>query len=273
MRGATRPGPVIVMAPRIGIREQLTRYIDKRFFEHAGIDATSLPRKIFELKDGNDDPGDLKDLVITTTVQLLTSLQKKNAPLYQELRNKAVLVLFDEGHYEPAALWSQVVRSLPCARIIFTATAFRDDFKTFDIDSDHAFRYGFDEARRARYIRNVQMHGYVPERSPVAFAAQVIEAYDRIFSAPDEGHADRPRVIVRCDRPEEIRQITAAIGLWFAKNASANISLRRNAFIAVMQAGELRNLDDPSHTQDWPRKWTLLVQAQMGPRSVVISEI
>jgi hypothetical protein len=211
-RCETRLGPVIVMAPRIGIREQLTRYIDKRFFEHAGIDAASLPRKIFELKDGNDDPGDLKDLVITTTVQLLTSLQKKNAPLYQELRNKTVLVLFDEGHYEPAALWSQVVRSLPCARIIFTATAFRDDFKTFDIDPDHAFRYGFDEARRARYIRNVQMHGYVPERSPVAFAAQIIEAYDRSFSAPDEGHADRPRVIVRCDRPEEIRQIAAAIG-------------------------------------------------------------
>ena len=43
---------------------------------------------------------------------------------------KAVLVLFDEGH-EPAALWSQVVRSLPCARINFTATAFRDDFKDF----------------------------------------------------------------------------------------------------------------------------------------------
>jgi len=211
-RCETRPGPVIVMAPRIGIREQLTRYIDRRFFEHAGIDASSLPRRVVELKDGGDDPGDLNDLVITTTVQLLTSLQRKNTPLYQRLRNQAVLVLFDEGHYEPAVLWSQVVRSLPCARIIFTATAFRDDFKTFDIDPDHAFRYGFDQARRARFIRSVQMHGYVPERSPSAFAAQVIEAYDRMFSAPDESQTDRPRVIVRCDRPEEIRQIVAAIG-------------------------------------------------------------
>lgn len=211
-RCETRPGPVIVMAPRIGIREQLTRDIGRRFFEHAGIDASSIPRQVVELKDGSNDPGDLKDLVITTTVQLLMSLQTKHTSLFQELRNKAVLVLFDEGHYEPAMLWSQVVRSLPCARIIFTATAFRDDFKTFDIDPSHAFRYGFDEARRARYIRDVQMHRYAPERSPVAFAAQVIEAYDHIFSAPDESHADRPRVIVRCDRPEEIRQIAAAIG-------------------------------------------------------------
>ena len=61
--------------------------------------------------------------------------------------------------------------------------------------------------------------------------------------------------------------------LWFAKNASANMSLSRNALIAVMQAAELRDLDDPSHTRDSPRKWALLVEAQMGPRSVVISEI
>jgi hypothetical protein len=31
----------------------------------------------------------------------------------------------------------------------------------------------------------------------------------------------------------------------FAKNASADMSLRGNAFITVMQAAELRDLDDP----------------------------
>jgi len=36
--------------------------------------------------------------------------------------------------------------------------------------------------------------------------------------------------------------------LWFAKNVSANISLCRDAFIAVMQAAEVRKLDDPSYT-------------------------
>ena len=34
--------------------------------------------------------------------------------------------------------------------------------------------------------------------------------------------------------------------LSFAKNASANITLRCDAFIAMMQAAELRDLDDPS---------------------------
>lgn len=49
--------------------------------------------------------------------------------------------------------------------------------------------------------------------------------------------------------------------------------LRCNTFIAVMQASELRNGGDPSDPQDWPREWTLLVEAQMGSRSVVVSEI
>ena len=61
--------------------------------------------------------------------------------------------------------------------------------------------------------------------------------------------------------------------LSFAKNASADMSLRGNAFITVMQTAELRDLDDPADTRDLPRNWTLLVEAQMGPRSVVVSEI
>jgi hypothetical protein len=51
------------------------------------------------------------------------------------------------------------------------------------------------------------------------------------------------------------------------------MSLRGNAFITVMQAAELWDLDDPSHTRDSTKKWTLLVEAQMGPRCVVVSEI
>ena len=66
---------------------------------------------------------------------------------------------------------------------------------------------------------------------------------------------------------------TEAEYLSFAKNASAGMSLRGNAFITVMQTAELRDLDDPADTRDLPRNRTLLVEAQMGPRSVVVSEI
>jgi|SRR5579863_6097580 len=63
------------------------------------------------------------------------------------------------------------------------------------------------------------------------------------------------------------------VNLCFAKNASADMSLRGNAFITVMQTAELRDLNDPADTRDLPRNWTLLVEAQMDPRPMVVSEI
>ena len=63
------------------------------------------------------------------------------------------------------------------------------------------------------------------------------------------------------------------IDLSFAKIAYGDISLRCNAFVTVMQAAELWDLNDPSDTRDLPRKGTLLGQPQMRPRPVVISEI
>ena len=81
-----RPGPVLVIAPRVGLREQLARYIDKRFFEHAKVDARSLPRRVLELDEGSSDPGRLDDLVLVTTVQMLTSISKRAQRLSHELR-------------------------------------------------------------------------------------------------------------------------------------------------------------------------------------------
>src|SRR5262245_33298693 len=49
--------------------------------------------------------------------------------------------------------------------------------------------------------------------------------------------------------------------LSFAKNASAGIALRCSAFITVMQAAEVRDLDDPSDTRDLPCVRTLLIES------------
>ena len=61
--------------------------------------------------------------------------------------------------------------------------------------------------------------------------------------------------------------------LSFAKIASATMSLRCNAFITVMETAQLRDCDDPADTRDLPREWTLLVEPQMGPGPMVVTEI
>lgn len=50
-------------------------------------------------------------------------------------------------------------------------------------------------------------------------------------------------------------------------------SLRGNAFITMVETAELGDLDDSPHTQGRARKWTLLVETQMGLRSVVVREM
>ena len=49
--------------------------------------------------------------------------------------------------------------------------------------------------------------------------------------------------------------------LSFAKIASAGMALRWRAFVAVMQAAKVRNLDDPSDTRDLANMRTLLVES------------
>src|SRR5215469_11443421 len=50
-------------------------------------------------------------------------------------------------------------------------------------------------------------------------------------------------------------------GLSFAKNAPGSITLCCNAFITVMQAAEVRDLNDPANARDLPSVRTLLVES------------
>ena len=49
--------------------------------------------------------------------------------------------------------------------------------------------------------------------------------------------------------------------LSFAKNVSVGIALRCRAFVTVMQAAKMRNLDDRSHTRGLSNMRTLLVES------------
>jgi len=250
-----RRGPVLVIAPRVGLRDQLARDIDNRFFKHAEIDAASLPRRVVKLDEGSSHPGNLNELVLVTTVQMLASIRKRARRLSDELEHTAVLVMFDEGHYEPAAVWSQVVRSFRCPRIIFTATPFRDDFKLFDVNPDHVYRYSFDRARRERYVRDVKLHPYSPVRSPAQFAGQVVGAYNRFFNKPDEGDGERPRAIIRCDKPEEIRQLVSAV-----RNRGRSVIGIHETFDENLTAGEYHKVPDPDvvNATFWVHQFKLL---------------
>lgn len=200
-------GIVLVVAPRIALRDQLHGELSGGVFDKLGL-AKPLERHA-RLVDESAQASEIgpNDIVVTT-VQLLASATED--PAWARLFPKVSMVIFDEGHYEPAPTWSHTVRSVPCPRLIVSATPFRDDLKLFDVDPKCIYRYSHREAVAEGRIRTVQFVQRPPVPRISEFVQDVLAQYDRHFGPPD-GTTDAPRAIIRCETPEEIRQVASAL--------------------------------------------------------------
>ena len=206
-------GGVLILTPRSALRGQLARELAGGFWKKLRHGAPKLHKAVHVLLD--EDPAALRrtrleDLVLVGTVQKLLSIAGQGDPLYRRLQRELGLLMFDEGHYEPALEWRKAVRGLERPRVIFSATPFRNDFKLFDVDLAHSYSYSFHQAQRDGYVRAVQFEAAETPASPAAFVRTVVATYDRLYhEAGDPG--TEPRAIIRCDDKEGIRKIGAAL--------------------------------------------------------------
>ncbi|MEL7500036.1 MAG: DEAD/DEAH box helicase family protein [Planctomycetota bacterium] len=208
-------GCVLILCPRIALRDQLDREVSGRFFTKLGF-TDNLPKTVHNVKKTfpNIDDQDYPSSIIVMTIQMLYSIRKRfnrdptNNPLFQKLCDNVDLIVVDEGHYEPALMWRDAIRAIQTPRLIFTATPFRNDLKIFDVNFDHSYSYTFVNAVRDRTIRRVEFHDRQPCATPDDFVADVLNAYDQLFPNPVNSP---PRAIIRCDSHAEIRQIGQAL--------------------------------------------------------------
>lgn len=202
-------GAVLVLTPRVSLRDQLCRDIQGRFFEHIQYPPESLPKTVQRVDDGQrpilDDATATR--VYVTTIQKLVSLAANQPTIFKKLADALSLVIVDEGHYEPAKEWSKVIRAVRVPKVVFTATPYRNDFKVFDIDEAHAYVMSLRRGVRDRYLRDVQVTRREIFRDPTEFVADVLAFYDELFPAPGK---DPPRVIIRCDDRAQIRHLAQA---------------------------------------------------------------
>jgi len=212
-----KSGCVLVLCPRVALRDQLCREISGRFFTKLNFE-DDLPKTVHNVKKGfpNIADADYGASIISMTIQMLFSLKKKHDndtathQNYATLQNKVDLIIVDEGHYEPALMWSDAIRGIKAPRLIFTATPFRNDLKLFDVSFDHAYSYTFKQATEDLTIRKVEIHDRDKQESPTKFVKDVLEFYAQQFG--DQADAESsPRVIIRCDSQAEIRQIGVAL--------------------------------------------------------------
>lgn len=205
---------VLVLSPRIALRDQLFRELKNGIFKKLSLPPGAKLKPVYCLKEKQKDINFINDLpreaVIVSTIQKLQTMQKNQRDFYHKLVDQVDLIIFDEGHYEPALHWSDTVRRIKKPRMIFTATPFRNDLKNFDIDPDHAYVYSFHKAVAQHYIRNVEITDVTPRTplSPPEFVDLVIKFY-RLYTDQRVLHKDA-RIIIRCDDASQIGHIADA---------------------------------------------------------------
>lgn len=116
------------------------------------------------------------------------------------------LVIIDEGHYEPAISWSRAIRNADRPTILFSATPYRNDYKSFRVRGRFVFNQPVFEALEQRIIRTPRFQELRGKTggtlTPSELARRLVaEAKTLAVSA-----IEHPKVIVRAvDRDELIR--------------------------------------------------------------------
>jgi hypothetical protein len=206
-------GYVLLLTPRVALREQLSREVQGLFFSKLKLDGSRVPKSVLELENASKYPLpatiDYSKSIVSMTIQMLYSMMNRGEPNFADLQSNTGLVIVDEGHYEPSNSWREAIRAINCPRVIFTATPFRNDLKLFDIDFDHAYSYTLHEAITDKTVRAIDIRIKPPQSNPSGFVDDVIAFYDSVF--PNVGQADPPRAIIRCESSQTIKEIGSVL--------------------------------------------------------------
>ncbi|WP_227692912.1 DEAD/DEAH box helicase [Psychrobacter immobilis] len=137
---------VLVLTHRRSVCDQLTKQLKGDFYKKILGNETNLSNLKPVFKNLNSFE---KEGVYCTTVQMITTLSESDLDF---IKDRIELVIFDEGHAEPASKWSKAVRKFKCKKLIITATPYRNDLFSFDIDVKHHYIYTFKKAVENRDI-------------------------------------------------------------------------------------------------------------------------
>jgi superfamily II DNA or RNA helicase len=179
---------VLVLTPREALTDQLYRYVRRGFWSR--MDYTLDGKALFSDEEGaatgnpvqpayiakllpsavrsilDADPAQGR-MILVGTLQAMDMIRRdaqkaiNPSPTEESLRavdllrliGKFDLVIVDEGHYEPAISWSRAIRDADLPTVLFSATPYRNDYKSFRVRGRFVFNQPIDEAFQERIIR------------------------------------------------------------------------------------------------------------------------
>ena len=199
----TEEGNVLVLAPRIAIKNQLLKEIGGNFFEKIGKKPSA--KRVLPLRSNLDYA---KNCIVVDTIQKIDRNRKLGNEIYKLLKSNIDLVIIDEGHYEPALSWSNTIREFEKKCILCTATPYRNDFKNFKIDPAFVYRLPYAQAVKKNILREIEFIPSASTTSDSGFANYIIGEYERVFGDISQSNY---KIIIRCDNHESIKRLTE----WF----------------------------------------------------------
>lgn len=196
-------GHRLVLTPWRALVTQMVEDLNGRFWTRAGIDRPATAPNARKLPPASElnAPPDEPTLFVATIAALLKALDKLGEQDLGTYFAGFGLVLVDEGHYEPAARWSEAIRTLRRPTVLLTATPYRNDRKFFNVGG-HAFRFTHKEALAKHFLRDVHFQSIAAGKS-----RSVSERVSSLLDAIND-RAVEERVIVRCGTEDEVRQVT-----------------------------------------------------------------
>ncbi|MCJ7649152.1 MAG: DEAD/DEAH box helicase family protein [Candidatus Lokiarchaeota archaeon] len=203
----------LVVVPSESLRIQNRKEIELNFWNKVKVDCDTIHHKeIVELLPSNVNNmlariGD-NQFVGVLTAQALLSIYRNEESAYQKLKKCLSLVIFDEGHREPALEWSNSIRNLEKPTVLLSATPYRNDLKVFNLDTEKFYQFSYAQAIKTNVVRKIEIVEIENLCSASKnFVKMVVTFFESKKSELVKNGIYNPKVIIRCETKEIIREI------------------------------------------------------------------
>ncbi len=205
-------GSVLIVVPWVALRTQLSHEIGVDFWKKLRHNARIPKNTVQFTSSGVRDAlkrARNQDTIFVCNIQSLVDIHTNQHDDYEALRREIRLVLFDEGHREPAPQWARAIRELNRPTILFTATPYRNDHKMFNISKDFVYVYSYGKALSERYVRDIKFH-LMTWHSAEEFVRLILHFFHGEFKKIKPS-VESPRVIIRCETRGEVNEIATIL--------------------------------------------------------------
>lgn len=218
----------LIVTPRSALTDQIYTYIRTKFWKIMGLTATA--RSTYVDAEGDEAgapvegayiahllPSQIETIlghappfpervVLVGTLQALDQIRRTaEEPLGEDdTKNRQIieagrilemiggfdLVVVDEGHYEPAISWSRAIRRMDLPTVLFSATPYRNDYKSFRVRGRFVFNQSIQEALEQRIIRTPEFAGLAMVEAPPSAAFESVAQPQMLAIEEEEDGSD-----------------------------------------------------------------------------------